>query len=148
MGTQCIWNRRSEPFLLSEKSIWINLQRMFVLAQSSQAQENSCINLMTRASWEICSYAGIVLTNMSRRGLLSIDDTIYKSQPLLISGAAKSYLRLKVRDSIPVDSLSVNEEFEKVKSLSKNKSPIHITRYRAFLIIIRIRFITAPDQEL
>jgi membrane peptidoglycan carboxypeptidase len=52
------------------------------------------------------------LTNiMSRRGLLSIDDTIYKSQPLLISGAAKSYLRLKVRDSIP-DSLSVNEEFE------------------------------------
>jgi hypothetical protein len=59
-----------------------------------------------------CSYAGIVLTNiMSKRGLLSIDDTIYKSQPLLISGAAKSYL-LKVRDSIPVDSLSVNEEFE------------------------------------
>jgi hypothetical protein len=53
------------------------------------------------------------LTNiMSKRGLLSIDDTIYKSQPLLISGAAKSYLRLKVRDSIPVDSVSVNEEFE------------------------------------
>jgi hypothetical protein len=48
----------------------------------------------------------------NKRGLLSIDDTIYKSQPLLISGAAKSYLRLKVRDSIPVDSLSVNEEFE------------------------------------
>lgn len=53
------------------------------------------------------------LTNiMTRRGLLSIDDTIYKSQPLLISGAAKSYLRLKVQDSIPIDSLSVNEEFE------------------------------------
>jgi hypothetical protein len=52
------------------------------------------------------------LTNiMIRRGLLSSDDTIYKSQPLLISGDAKSYLRLKVQDSIPVDSLWVNEEF-------------------------------------
>jgi hypothetical protein len=49
---------------------------------------------------------------MTKRGLLSIDDTIYKSQPLLISGTAKSYLRLKVQDSIPVDSLSVNAEFE------------------------------------
>jgi membrane carboxypeptidase/penicillin-binding protein len=80
--------------------------------ESSQAQENSCINLTGQAE-RFCSYAGIVLTNiMSKRGLLSIDDTIYKSQPLLISGAAKSYLRLKVRDSTPVDSLSVNEEFE------------------------------------
>lgn len=53
------------------------------------------------------------LTNiMTRRGLLNINDTIYKSQPLLISGAAKSYLRLKVQDSIPIDSLSVIEEFE------------------------------------
>jgi hypothetical protein len=53
------------------------------------------------------------LTNiMIRRGVLNRDDTIYKSQPLLISGAAKSYLRLKVQDSIPVDSLSVTEEFE------------------------------------
>jgi hypothetical protein len=49
---------------------------------------------------------------MNRRGLLNINDTIYKSQPLLISGAAKSYLRLKVQDSIPIDSLSVIEEFE------------------------------------
>ena len=53
------------------------------------------------------------LTNiMTRRGLLNINDTIYKSQPLLISGAAKSYLRLKVQDSIPIDTLSVIEEFE------------------------------------
>lgn len=49
---------------------------------------------------------------MTRRGLLNINDTIYKSQPLLISGAAKSYLRLKVQDSIPIDSLSVIQEFE------------------------------------
>ena len=49
---------------------------------------------------------------MIKRGLLTTDDTIYKSQPLLISGAAKSYLRLKVQDSIPVDSLSTSKEFE------------------------------------
>lgn len=53
------------------------------------------------------------LTNiMIRRGLLSIDDTIYKSQPMHISGAAKSFLRLKIKDSIPSDSLSVYDEFD------------------------------------
>lgn len=53
------------------------------------------------------------LTNiMLRRGLLSPDDTIYKTQPLLISGAAKSLIKLKVADSTAVDSLSVKEEFE------------------------------------
>jgi hypothetical protein len=53
------------------------------------------------------------LTNiMIRRGLLSVEDTIYKTPPLLISGAAKSYLRLKVQDSIPIDSLSINKAFE------------------------------------
>jgi hypothetical protein len=53
------------------------------------------------------------LTNiMIRRGLLSVEDTIYKTPPLLISGAAKSYLRLKAQDSIPIDSLSINEAHE------------------------------------
>jgi hypothetical protein len=59
---------------------------------------------------------------MSKRGLLSIDDTIYKSQPLLISGAAKSYLRLKVRDSIPLILYQLMKSLSfKVKSLSKQK---------------------------
>ncbi|PKH66880.1 glycosyl transferase [Flavobacterium sp. ALD4] len=49
---------------------------------------------------------------MTKRGLLNIDDTIYKSQHMLISGPAKSYLRLKVQDSIVVDSLTINNDFE------------------------------------
>lgn len=53
------------------------------------------------------------LTNiMIRRGLLNINDTIYKSQPMNISGAAKSLIRLRVQDSTVVDSLSINEKFE------------------------------------
>lgn len=53
------------------------------------------------------------LTNiMIRRGLLTLDDTIYKHQKLHISGAAKSYLRLKVKDSTALDSLPSIEEFE------------------------------------
>ena len=53
------------------------------------------------------------LTNiMIRRGLLTLDDTIYKQQKLHISGAAKSYLRLKVIDSTALDSLPSIEEFE------------------------------------
>lgn len=53
------------------------------------------------------------LTNlMIRRGLLTIDDTIYKSQAMPVIGPAKSYLRLKAVDSTAVDSLFVTEEFE------------------------------------
>jgi hypothetical protein len=53
------------------------------------------------------------LTNlMIRRGLLTIDDTIFKSQPTILTGPAKSYLHIKVKDSTAVDSLAVKEEFE------------------------------------
>jgi hypothetical protein len=55
------------------------------------------------------------LTNiMFRRGLLSPDDTIYKTQPILISGPAKTFLRIKAQDTtqIKIDSLAVDEEFD------------------------------------
>ena len=55
------------------------------------------------------------LTNiMFRRGLLSPDDTIYKSQHMIISGPARSFLRIKTRDTtqIKIDSLSVDDEFD------------------------------------
>nr|WP_314895909.1 biosynthetic peptidoglycan transglycosylase [uncultured Flavobacterium sp.] len=55
------------------------------------------------------------LTNiMFRRGLLSPDDTIYRSLPIHISGPAKSFIKFKVQDStqIKVDSLVVDEEFD------------------------------------
>ncbi|MFV5700296.1 transglycosylase domain-containing protein [Flavobacterium sp. XS2P12] len=55
------------------------------------------------------------LTNiMLRRGLLSPDDTIYKSLPIFISGPAKSFIKFKVKDStqIKMDSLVVDEEFD------------------------------------
>ena len=53
------------------------------------------------------------LTNiMIRRGLLTIDDTIFKHQNVHISGPAKSYLRLKVKDSTALDSVPAIEEFE------------------------------------
>jgi hypothetical protein len=48
---------------------------------------------------------------MTRRGLLNIDDSIYKSLPMIITGPAKSYLRLKVHDST-ADSLTIPPEFE------------------------------------
>ncbi|HEY4628083.1 MAG TPA: transglycosylase domain-containing protein [Flavobacterium sp.] len=55
------------------------------------------------------------LTNiMFKRGLLSADDTIYKSQRITISGPARSFLRIKTQDTtqIKIDSLSVDEEFD------------------------------------
>ena len=52
------------------------------------------------------------LTNlMMRRGILSADDTIYKSQPVFISGNAKSFIRLREKDTIQIDSVNVEEEF-------------------------------------
>jgi hypothetical protein len=85
---------------------------MFVFGSNHPKPRKFMYQFNDQGKLRFCSYAGIVLTNiMSKRGLLSIDDTIYKSQPLLISGAAKSYLRLKYEIQ-SVDSLSVNEEFE------------------------------------
>ncbi|MDI1254915.1 MAG: transglycosylase domain-containing protein [Flavobacterium sp.] len=52
------------------------------------------------------------LTNiMMRRGLLAPGDTIYKSLPVFISGSAKSYIRIRERDTIPTDSLQLEDEF-------------------------------------
>ena len=49
---------------------------------------------------------------MLRRGLLIPEDTIGQSIPLQITGNAHSFLNIKVQDSIPVDSLVVEEPFE------------------------------------
>lgn len=49
---------------------------------------------------------------MLRRGILIPEDTIGESIPLQITGNAHLLLRLKVKDSIPVDSLAVEEPFE------------------------------------
>lgn len=49
---------------------------------------------------------------MLRRGILISEDTIGESIPLQITGNAHLLLRLKVKDSIPVDSLAVEEPFE------------------------------------
>jgi hypothetical protein len=49
---------------------------------------------------------------MFRRGLLTPEDTIYKSLPILISGPARSFIKFKVQDStqVKVDSLAVEDE--------------------------------------
>lgn len=49
---------------------------------------------------------------MLRRGILIPEDTIGYSIPINISGNAHSLLKLKVQDSIPVDSLVVEEPYE------------------------------------
>ncbi len=53
------------------------------------------------------------LTNlMIKRGLLTVDDTIFKKQQTVLTGPAKSLLRIKVKDTTAIDSLKVNDEFE------------------------------------
>lgn len=53
------------------------------------------------------------LTNlMIKRGLLTVDDTIFKKEQTILTGPAKSLLRIKEKDTTVVDSLNVIEEFE------------------------------------
>lgn len=53
------------------------------------------------------------LTNiMIRRGLIPIEDSIYKAQTLYLTGPAKSLLRLRVQDSTTVDSLSIDDNID------------------------------------
>jgi hypothetical protein len=49
---------------------------------------------------------------MLRRGILIPEDTIGESIPLEIKGNAHSLLNLKIQDSIPLDSLAVEDPFE------------------------------------
>ena len=49
---------------------------------------------------------------MFRRGIITPEDTIGQTIPLKILGNAHSLLRLKVQDSIPADSLTVDEPLE------------------------------------
>lgn len=46
---------------------------------------------------------------MLRRGLISSEDTVGQSVPLSLLGNARSYLKIKVQDSIPMDSLYMND---------------------------------------
>jgi hypothetical protein len=48
---------------------------------------------------------------MLRRGILTPEDTIGQSIPLQLTGSAHSLLKLKVQDSIAMDSLEVEEPF-------------------------------------
>ncbi len=48
---------------------------------------------------------------MLRRGLLTPEDTIGQFLPLQLTGSAHSLLKLKVQDSIALDSLEVKEPF-------------------------------------
>jgi hypothetical protein len=50
------------------------------------------------------------LTNlMLRRGILTAEDTIYKSFPIQVTGRARSFLRITETDSTAVDSLDLDE---------------------------------------
>jgi hypothetical protein len=50
------------------------------------------------------------LTNlMLRRGVLTAEDTIYKSFPLQVTGRARSFLRITETDSTVIDSLDLDE---------------------------------------
>ncbi|WP_298155095.1 biosynthetic peptidoglycan transglycosylase [Flavobacterium sp.] len=102
--------------------------RFYFQKSPSELSLNECLYLATiipspkHFMWQfdgdgnLKSYAKKNQTNLTnlmlRRGVLIAEDTLYKSLPVLISGPAKSFIRLKVKDTTVVDSLRIDEEFE------------------------------------
>jgi hypothetical protein len=53
------------------------------------------------------------LTNlMLRRGVLTSDDTIYKSFSVFVSGTARSFIRTKETNGIAIDSMDVDNKLD------------------------------------
>jgi membrane peptidoglycan carboxypeptidase len=46
---------------------------------------------------------------MLRRGIITTEDTIGQKNPMPILGNARSYMKIKVQDTIPTDSLFIEE---------------------------------------
>lgn len=102
--------------------------RFYFSKHPSELSLNECIflaNIIPRPKgfmWQFNDQGGLktfaerkqqYLTNiMMRRGLLSADDTIYKSLPVIVSGRASSYIRIREKDTTVVDSMQLDEEFD------------------------------------
>lgn len=84
------------------------LARIIPSPKKFMYQFNDEGNLRESAEKQVSFFTNLMI----RRGLLTIDDTIFKSQPTILTGPAKSFLRIKVKDSTAVDSLMVKEEFD------------------------------------
>lgn len=103
----------ASQFYFQKKPLDLNLKECLFLAtiipkpRKFMWQFDNQGNLKSFASQQEKFLSNLML----RRGLLSIDDTIFKSQQLIISGTAKSFIKLKIQDSISLDSLAV-EPFE------------------------------------
>jgi hypothetical protein len=53
------------------------------------------------------------LTNLIlRKGVLTSDDTIYKSFSVFVSGAARSFIQIKGTDSTAIDSMDVDNKLD------------------------------------
>lgn len=84
------------------------LARVIPSPKKFMYQFNDEGNLRESAEKQVSFFTNLMI----RRGLLTIDDTIFKSQPTILTGPAKSLLRIKVKDTAVVDSLVIKEEFD------------------------------------
>jgi hypothetical protein len=88
---ECLYLARIIP---SPKKFMYQFNDQGKLRDFAEKQEKFLINIMTR------------------RGLINVGDTIYKLQPMIISGAAKSLIRLRVQDSTSIDTVAIKNGFE------------------------------------
>lgn len=84
------------------------LARVIPSPKKFMYQFNDEGNLRESAEKQVSFFTNLMI----RRGLLTIDDTIFKSQPTILTGPAKSFLRIKVKDTTAIDSLKVSDEFD------------------------------------
>ena len=84
------------------------LARIIPSPKKFMYQFNDEGNLRDSAEKQVSFFTNLMI----RRGLLTIDDTIFKNQPTILTGPAKSFLRIKIKDTTAIDSLKTNDEFD------------------------------------
>ena len=83
------------------------LARIIPSPKKFMYQFNDEGNLKESAEKQVSFFTNLMI----RRGLLTIDDTIFKSQSTILTGPAKSFLRIKVKDTAVLDSIRIDDEF-------------------------------------
>ncbi|GIZ07746.1 transglycosylase domain-containing protein [Flavobacterium sp. UMI-01] len=99
----------ASEYYFQKKPIDLTLNECLYLARIIPSPKKFMYHFNTEGNLKDTSkkVADYITNIMMKRGLLTLDDTIYKSQPVIISGRARSLLKITVKDSTKTDSLYI-----------------------------------------
>lgn len=98
-------------FYFNKKPLDLNLQECLFLASIVPSPKKFMYRFDSEGILKPAAnkHQSFIRNLMLRRGLLTLEDTIGQTIPMHLAGNAHSYLRIKIQDSIPTDSLFTDE---------------------------------------